>query len=81
MGRTLPTYRQLMEMTISDWEGFRRALSGQDREAFDSLMRRAREHACSGTNAAACDPSETMILSMLLEHEKEIRRLRKEEGE
>ncbi|MGE4274650.1 MAG: hypothetical protein AB7E27_01150 [Candidatus Methanomethylophilaceae archaeon] len=79
MGRTIPTYRQLMEMTIADWEGFRRALGVEDRMAFDALIHKAREHACSGSNAAVCDPSESLLLSMLLEHEKELRRLRKEE--
>lgn len=78
MGRTIPTYRQIMEITIEDWEGFRRALSAEDRKAFDSLIQKAREHASSGSNAAGCDPSESLLLSMLLEHEKDIARLKKE---
>ena len=62
------------------WNDFRRALRSGDREAFDSLVTRARMHASASTYAISLDPTESALLSMLLEHEKEILALKKEEG-
>jgi hypothetical protein len=60
-----------------DWNDFRRALRSCDREAFDSLLNRARMHASAATYAISLDPTESAVLSMLLEHEKELLALRK----
>lgn len=59
------------------WNDFRRALRKGDREAFDELMNKARMHASAATYAISMDPTESALLSMLLEHEKELARLRK----
>lgn len=76
-GRTVPTYRVALEAMAQQWNDFRRALRKGDREAFDSLMDKARMHASASTFAASLDPTESALLSMLLEHEKELARLRK----
>jgi hypothetical protein len=63
------------------WNDFRRALRKEDREAFDSLLNKARLHASASTYAISLDPTESAVLSMLLEHEKEILALKgKKEG-
>jgi hypothetical protein len=62
------------------WNDFRRALRKGDREAFDQLMDKARMHASAATYAVSMDPTESALLSMLLEHEKELARLRKGTG-
>jgi hypothetical protein len=84
MGRTVPTYRLALEAMAQQWNDFRRALRKEDREAFDSLVNRARMHASAATYAISLDPAESALLSMLLEHEKELievkRRLGREEG-
>ena len=77
MGRTVPTYRLALERMAQQWSEFRRALRREDREAFDSLVNRARMHSSAATYAISVDPSESAFLSMLLEHEKELMRLRK----
>lgn len=59
------------------WNDFRRALRKEDREAFDSLMNNARMHASASTYAISLDPVESALLSMLLEHEKELLELRR----
>jgi hypothetical protein len=59
------------------WSDFRRALRKEDRDAFDSLMNNARMHASASTYAISLDPVESALLSMLLEHEKELLELRK----
>lgn len=77
MGRTVPTYRRTLESIVREWGDFRRALDSQDREAFDSLMAKARRHSSASSYAALCDPLEAVLLSILLEQEKEIASLRK----
>jgi hypothetical protein len=82
MGRTVPTYRLALDAMAQQWNDFRRALRRGDREAFDELMNKARMHASAATYAISMDPTESAIMSMLLEHEKELARLRTEiEGE
>ncbi len=78
MGRTVATYRLALESMAQQWNDFRRALRSGDKEAFDALMNRARMHASAATYAISLDPTESALLSMLLEHEKEILALRKE---
>lgn len=76
MGRTVPSFRMLLEGIIEELSAFRRALRGKDRNAFDSLMNKARQHASSCTVAPLLDPMGAMFLSMLVEQEKEINSLR-----
>lgn len=80
MGRTVPTYRMTLEAMINGWGDYRRALSKEDREIFDEMTNRARLHGSACTYAAFSDPLEGALLSILLEQEKEIRRLKGERG-
>src|SRR3990170_3461206 len=76
MGRTVPSFRMLLEGIIEDLSVFRRALRGEDRLAFDSLMNKARAHASSCTVAPLLEPMDAVFLSILVEQEKEINALR-----
>jgi hypothetical protein len=76
MGRTVPTYRMTLESIILSWSDFRRALPKEDKDVFDQMVNRARMHASASTYAAFSDPVEGALLSILLEQEKEIRRLK-----
>jgi len=76
MGRTSPTYRNTLESVLNGWSDYRRALSKEDRDAFDSMAARARAHSSAAMYAAFQDPLEGAFLSILLEQEKEIARLR-----
>ncbi|HOE53040.1 MAG TPA: hypothetical protein PKO24_05350 [Methanomassiliicoccales archaeon] len=77
MGRTVPTYRMASESLFQSWSDFRRALPQEDRAAFDRLSDKVRMHASACTVAAFLDPLEGALLSILLEQEKELERLRK----
>jgi len=77
MGRTVPTYRMILDSEIADWTAFRRALCRQDRAAFDDMMMDARRHASACSNAARLNPTESLLMSIILEHEKELSELRK----
>ena len=72
MGRTVPSFRNLLEEIITELSVFRRALRGEDKKAFDSLMNKAREHASSCTVAPSIEPMDAVFLSMLVEIQKEM---------
>ncbi len=76
MGRTVPTYRNTMDMIMEDWKKFKRALRKEDKEAFDNVMRKAKHHASAASYQASVDPTEMIFLSVLIEQEKELRRLK-----
>ena len=66
MGRTVPSFCMLLEGIVEELSGFRRALRGEDRNAFDGLMNKARQHASSCTVAPLLDPMDAVFLSILL---------------
>ena len=76
MGRTVPSFRVLLEEVILELSVFRRALHGEDKAAFYSLMNKARKHASSCTVAPTLDPMDAVFLSVLVEQEKELISLR-----
>ncbi len=75
MGRTVLPYSHVWEEERSRWLKFRRALRKEDQAHFDRLFDLARLHLQAGVYASNPWPLETMLLSMLLEHEKLISRL------
>lgn len=76
MGRTVPSFRMLLEGIIEDLSVFKRALRGEDKAAFDSLMNKAREHASSCTVTPMLEPMDAIFLSILVEQQKEISSLK-----
>lgn len=75
MGRSVPTYRMVMEDVIREWGQFRRALRRDDQVAFDRMVNRARAHGSAGSYLGGAIPVETMFLSILVDMEKEIQAL------
>ncbi len=78
MGRTLPTYRMLLEEELTQWKDYRRALRKKDQEVFDELLKQARTHSSASGYHVTTNIFEPMVLTMLLEQKKEINRLKKE---
>jgi predicted secreted Zn-dependent protease len=76
MGRTIPTYRLHLESILNDWMDYRRALREKDREIFDRLLNRARQHTSAASYSAHLDPTDLAFLSILLEMERELETLR-----
>ncbi len=76
MGRTVPSFRLVLESEIAQWKAFRNALvSAEDRAAFGSLMDICRSYAMA--SGAACNPIpfEPMIMSILLAQQKKLSKL------
>jgi len=76
LGRTVPSFRVLLEEIIVELSIFRRALHGEDKPAFDRLMNKVRKHASSCTVAPTLEPDGRCFLSILVEQEKELNLLR-----
>jgi hypothetical protein len=76
MGKTVPSYRIALEFEINNWKGFRKTLqSDEKKQAFDELMDMCRTNAMAAGNA--CNPIifEPMVISILLSHQKKLRKL------
>jgi len=71
MGKTCPTYRMLLEQEISTWEPFRRALRKEDQEAFDRIVKGARERGSASSNGARLNPFESLVMSALVDMMRE----------
>ncbi|APX95226.1 hypothetical protein [Natronorubrum daqingense] len=78
MGRTNPTYRDSLRALESEWSPMRRALRREYQADFDRLFDRGRTFADAAGYANPMDPERAFVLSLLLAHEVEIRRLRGE---
>ena len=72
MGRTLVTFTQLVQQEIDSWSRYRRALRYEDQQVLDVLFAAARHHAAAGAYFASETPFEVMLLSMLIEQQKQV---------
>ena len=74
MGKTLPPFSQLIEYERRRWAPFKRALPKEDQVAFDRLFDCAKLHIQAGVMVSRPWPFETIVLAVLLEHQKQIER-------
>lgn len=82
MGRSVPTFRDMIKSFGWEWNDFKKALRNLDQEAFEELINHARRHAAAGSNMTNPNPFEPIVMSILVEHEKTLRVLREHvEGE
>lgn len=78
MGRTLPTFTRIIDNEIESWSKYRRGLRKEDQEIFDELFRAAKIHLAENFYAMRTIPFESIIISMLIEERKILRKLQKE---
>ena len=78
MGRTNPTYRDVLRSLEDNWSDYRRALRRPDQDRFDRLFEDARQHADAGGYLNHPNPMVVALFSMLLAHEKRIEDLEAE---
>ena len=72
MGRTNPTYRDQIRGTEERWSAYRRALRHADQPAFDQLFEHARAHADAAGYLNHQSVEISILVSILLEHQKEL---------
>jgi len=75
MGRTIPSYRIILEEELKRWERFRDFLRIDERAVFQDMMDECRRHASAA--GAACIPSksEAMFLTILFAHHRTLKEL------
>ena len=78
MGRTVASYRMTLEEEILGWKGFRSALRLSERKVFDEILDACRLHASAGSMSGRPVMLDSMLISILLEQQKAIKRLREE---
>jgi tellurite resistance protein len=71
----MPTFRAALEDAIKRWDGYRKALRLEEREAFDRMMDACRLHSSASGQATRPEPLEAMFMSILLEHQRKLESL------
>lgn len=69
MGRTNPTFRDVLRGVEESWSDFRRVLRRRDQPRFDRLFEYAREHADAGGMLNVNDRLAPILFSIDLEQE------------
>lgn len=80
MGRTVLPFSQILEQEIQEWRKFRRGLRKEDQQFLDRLFEKAKLHVQAGVYASRPWPFETILISILVEHEKALVALREKLG-
>ncbi len=75
MGRTLPTATMLLHEEEREFASFRNALSHTDQRIVDQLFDSAQKHTAAVSYAAHPLPTMVFYMAMLVEQQKQIRRL------
>jgi hypothetical protein len=76
MGRTILPFSRVLEQEAQGWKKFRRGLRKEDQQFLDRLFEEARLHVQAGVYASRPWPFETILVSILIEHEKALVTLR-----
>ena len=76
MGRTVLPFSRVLEQEVQEWRKFRRGLRKGDQQFLDRLFEEARLHVQAGAYASRPLPFETILVSILIEHEKTLVELR-----
>ena len=77
MGKTVPSYRVVLEYEKQRWTGFTKALQQQDKEKFEQLMNICKNYASAASNATRPVLFEAMAMTILLDQQKTIKHLQK----
>ena len=75
MGRTVPSYRIAAEMERSKWKVFRQSLDKKDRKIFDEMLDYSRLYNSAGSNACRPILIHPILMSILLEHYKQLNKI------
>lgn len=78
MGRTVPTFTNLIDAELTSWSKFRRGLRKEDQDVFDEIFRAAKLHLAENFYAMRAVPFESMMMSIIIEQQKKIKKLEKE---
>ncbi|RBI58575.1 hypothetical protein DMJ13_25935 [halophilic archaeon] len=72
MGRTNPTYRELVRAMEDRWADYRRALRHEDQAAFDRLFEHTRGYADAGGMQNHQPVEIAILMSIMLAHQRQL---------
>ena len=72
MGRTNPTFRDVLRAIEDRWQPFRRALRYEDQERFDRLLTHARNHADAAGHLNHQSPVIPVLVAIALAQERRL---------
>lgn len=75
MGRTVPTFTNIIDSELASWSKYRRGLRKEDQELFDELFRSAKLHLAENFYAMRTIPFESIMMSIVMEQRKLIKTL------
>jgi len=75
MGRTVPTFTNIIDNELASWSKYRRGLRKDDQELFDEIFRSAKLHLAENFYAMRAIPFESIVMSIAVEQRKLIKRL------
>lgn len=76
MGRTVPTFTNIIDSELAGWSKHRRGLPRDDQELFDEIFRAAKRRLASNFYAMRTIPFESIIMSIVIEQGKHIAELK-----
>jgi hypothetical protein len=71
----MKTLEQLVDAYGLEWEAFTDVLDAMERDAFVGLMHHAKQHAEAGSTVEDLTLFESVVMSILVEHQKELSQL------
>lgn len=77
MYRTVPSYRIATEMERNKWKIFRQGLDKKDRKMFDQMFCYSKLYNSAGSNACRPQLIHPILMSILLEHYKQLKKMEK----
>jgi hypothetical protein len=77
MGRTVPSFRMVLETEKAEWKPFRSALNNKkERKNFDDMWAIPRSYLPPCSNAVSLVPLQPIFISILFHHYKELMELK-----
>ena len=78
MGRTVPSFRIVLEEEKQEWKPFRNALDKSERKEFDEMWDIPRLYITACSNSVQLVPLHPIVMSILFHHYKELNQCIKE---
>jgi hypothetical protein len=72
MGRTVSSFRNVIEMEKREWKTFRNALDKSERKSFDEMWDIPRLYLMACSNSCQLVPFHPIVISILFHHYKEL---------
>ena len=75
MGRTVPSFRIVLDMEKEEWKPFRNALDKSERKQFDDMWDIPKLYITSCSNSVQLVPLHPIMISILFHHYKQLTEL------